>query len=312
MRVTIAGTGAMACLFGAKLAPFAEVTLLGTWEQGIAAIRERGIILEEGEQETRVRVGATCAPSDCAGTELALVLVKSWQTDRAARQLAGCLVPDGLALTLQNGLGNLEQMQALLGPERSALGVTAQGATLLGPGHVRMGGKGPTDVGEHPRAQPAVSLLLQAGFETRLAGRVESLVWGKLVINAGINALTALMRIPNGALLESPELTDLMEAAARETAAVAAAKGIALLYPDPAARVREVARATAANRSSMLQDVLRGAPTESDAINGAVMQEGERLGVPTPVNEVLWKLMGALALANFSIQNPKSKTENPQ
>jgi len=243
---------------------------------------------------------------------LALVLVKSWQTERAARQLAGCLRPDGLALTLQNGLGNLEHLQAVLGPERPALGVTAQGATLLGPGHVRIGGKGLTSVGEHPRAQPAVDLLQRAGFETRLAGQVESLIWGKLVVNAGINALTALIRVPNGALLGSSELTDLMEAAAREAAAVAAAKGIALPYPDSAARVREVARATAANHSSMFQDVLRGAPTEIDAINGAVVREAQAVGLSAPVNEVLWKLVRAGVFPNSQLPNPKSQIQDPK
>ena len=291
MRLTIAGTGAMACLFGAKLAPHAELTLLGTWPEGIAAIRQRGILIEEGGRQSLVPVNATSDPADCAGTDLALVLVKAWQTQRAARQLAECLEPQGLALTLQNGLGNLELLQAALGLERAALGVMAQGATLLGPAHVRVGGKGLTSMGEHPRVGPAVEILRRAGFEIQLAGQVESLVWGKLVVNAGINALTALLRVPNGAVLEAPELTELMEAAAGETAAVAQRKGISVPYPDPAARVREVARATAANYSSMYQDILRGAPTEIDAINGAVVREGKLVAVPTPVNEVLWLLV---------------------
>ncbi len=295
MRLTIAGTGAMACLVGAKLAPLADVTLLGTWPEGVAAVRAGGVRLVEGGREAAIALRATHDPAECAGTELALVLVKAWQTERAARQLAACLSSGGVALTLQNGLGNLERLQEALGPERAALGITAQGATLLGPGQVRMGGAGLTTVGEHPRVGAAVELLRAAGFEVRLAGQVESLVWGKLAINAGINPLTALLRVPNGALLGSPERVELMEAAARETAAVAARKGIPLPFPDPALRVREVARDTAANRSSMLQDVERGRPTEIDAINGAIAREAAALGLPAPVNTVLWKLVRSLS-----------------
>ena len=117
-------------------------------------------------------------------------------------------------------------------------------------------------------------------------------------MNAGINALTAILRDrPNGRLLERPEALTLLEAAANEVASVARAKGIELPFPDAAAEARRVARATASNLSSMLQDVLRGAPTEIDAINGAVVREGARLGVPTPANETLLRLLAARAAA---------------
>jgi 2-dehydropantoate 2-reductase len=122
----------------------------------------------------------------------------------------------------------------------------------------------------------------------------DSLVWGKLAINAAINPLTALLRIPNGELLARPSARSLMAAAAREAAAVATALGVRLAYPDPAAAVEAVARLTAANHSSMLQDVLRGAPTENDAICGPAVEAGERCGVSTPVLRTLGLLIKAL------------------
>jgi 2-dehydropantoate 2-reductase len=219
------------------------------------------------------------------------VLVKAWQTDRAARELPAHLSPGGFALTLQNGLGNVEK----LGPG-AYLGVTAQGATLLGPGRVRAGGDGPTHV-----AGPAVlaDLLCEAGLDARTVDPAcaNSLAWGKLAVNAGINALTAILNVPNGELLSRPDARALMERAAEEAAAVARAKRILLPFDDAAGEARRVARATASNRSSMLQDVLRGAPTEVDAINGAVVREGARSGVPTPVNETLVRLVGARVAA---------------
>jgi 2-dehydropantoate 2-reductase len=288
MRITLLGTGALACLFGAKLARLAAVTLVGTWAAGLAALESRGIWLEEAGAVSTLRVSAahlSCPPEPA---DLVLVLVKTWQTASVAAYLPALLKPAGAAVTLQNGLGNRERLGACV-----CQGVTTLGATLLGPGQVRLGGNGPTHI-----AGPAwiAETLRQAGFEAHAVDstQMDSLVWGKLAVNCGINALTALLRVPNGELLARPEAAHQMEQAAAECAAVARAKNIPLPYADAVARVREVAQRTAANRSSMLQDVLRGAPTEIDSINGAVVQQGQRLGVPTPINEALLSSVRAL------------------
>jgi 2-dehydropantoate 2-reductase len=311
MKITIFGTGAMACLFGARLAPVAEVTLVGAWPEGLEALRAEGIRVEAGLRQLQpaapattgggaateaaedrtapARVGVAALGEAAPPAGLALVLVKAWQTAQVAAYLAGYLAPDGLALTLQNGLGNLEQ----LGP-RARLGVTTVGATLVGPGRVRPGGAGTTHV-----AAPewVAALLRQAGFEAQTvpAAEVDGLLWGKLAVNCGINALTALLRVLNGELLRRPEAAQLMVEAAQECAAVARARGVRLPWPDAAAQTRAVAERTAVNRSSMFQDILRGAPTEVDAINGAVAQEAGRRGVPAPINTILWRLVRALA-----------------
>jgi 2-dehydropantoate 2-reductase len=285
----------MAGLFGARLSPFAPVVMLGTWREGLKSLRKDGLRLVESDgQERTFKVRVIEDPQDCAGARMAIVLVKSWQTARVARQLSECLAEDGIALTLQNGAGNLETLQAELGRDRAALGVTTTGATLLGPGRVRAGGVGPTHVAAHPRLKPLIDLLEQAGFEVERAEDIESLVWGKLIINAGINPLTGVLRIPNGELLERADARHLMAAAAREAAAVAASKGVRLPYDDPVRQVEEVARKTASNHSSMYQDVQRGAPTEIDAISGIIYREGSRLGTPTPVNETLWHIVKAM------------------
>lgn len=288
----------MACLFGAHLASHAKFTILGSWKEGLKALNEKGVCLvDEGGTEQVFPVHATSDPQDCVGAQYALILVKSWQTPRVAQQLVECLTPDGVALTLQNGLGNLEHLQKTLGEERATVGVTTMGATLLGPGRVRAGGVGPTHVASHPRLSTLVEVLRQGGFEIDMVEDLESLIWGKLAINAAINPLTALLGIPNGDLLTRPHALALMTEAARETAAVADARGINLPYADPGATAVEVAGRTASNLSSMLQDIQRGAPTEIDAISGAIAKEGESLGVWTPVNRVLWHLVRALASA---------------
>ena len=295
--VLIAGTGAMACLMAARLAACGtSVSMFGAWPEGLEAIGKHGVRLidvDGAERAYPVRIAAI--PDDCRDARYVLVLVKSWQTENRAQQLAACLPPDAFVLTLQNGLGNLETLAAALGSDHVFQGVTTLGANLVAPGVVRSAGDGTINIGGSPdRLSPLTDLLRQAGFTVQIAADTRSLLWGKLVINAAINPLTAILRVPNGALLEIPAAATLMDAAALEVAAVAAVLGIDLPYPDPIAAARDVARRTARNRSSMLQDVERRAPTEIDAICGAVVRLGEQAGVPTPTNRVLWLLVQAL------------------
>lgn len=294
--VLIVGTGAMACLFAARLTSFGiSVTMLGSWPAGLQALRQSGVTLVEADgQEHNHPVKVAEQAAECAGARLALVLVKSWQTERAARQLADCLQADGVALTLQNGLGNREKLAETLGVSRVALGVTTLGANLIAPGRVRSGGEGTITLGEHPRLSGLTGLLRSSGFAVETSPDADSLLWGKLVINAAINPLTALLGVPNGELLRRPTARAVMAAAAQEATAVAMAQGMRLPFADPVTAVENVAARTAANRSSMLQDVSRGAPTEIDAICGAIVEAGERFGVPTPINRTLWQLVKAL------------------
>lgn len=293
--ILIVGSGAMACLFAAYLAAAGQsVTMLGSWQEALQSLKRHGVrlVLPDGTEQA-YPVQATANPDDCRHAHHALVLVKAWQTNRAAEQLSRCLPSDGMALTLQNGVGNYETLRQALGAERVALGVTTTGATLLGPGWVRPAGRGPVTLGVHPRLELLAERLRQAGFEVKQATDLDSLLWGKLVINVSINPLAALLEVPNGELLNRQPARQLMADAAQETAAVASALNICLPYDDPVAAVEAVVRNTASNRNSMLQDVLRGAPTEIDALCGAVVRAGALVGVPTPINRVLWQLIRA-------------------
>jgi 2-dehydropantoate 2-reductase len=293
----IVGSGAMATLFAGRLvASGVDVTILGTWEESLQALRTHGVrILNFDNKEDTYPVRVVDNPSDCRGAKYALVLVKSWQTPRAAKQLAGCLQTDGLALTLQNGLNNRQTLTNALGAQRVALGVTTSGATLIEPGLVRPVVDEIVSLGVHSRLKPLADMLREAGFVVDLVTDTSALLWGKLVINTAINPLTALLRVPNGELLSRPTARNLLGVTARETAAVAVARGVRLPYPDPVVAVETIARRTAGNHSSMLRDVMRGAPTEIDAINGAIVKAGEETKVPTPVNRTLWQLVKGLS-----------------
>ncbi len=304
MNISIIGTGAMASLFGARLSRVASVALLGSWTEAVRTIRRAGIhVAGDGT----FYVHAAGDPDDAPSADLAVVLVKTYQTERAADWAARTVKAGGIALTLQNGLGNVEALAARVGVDRAMLGVTTQSATLIGPGHVRPGGRGTTHLGFLPieRAAPRdwsadspayeiTALFNAAGFASVVSEDVEALAWGKVIVNAAINPLTAILRVPNGALLESDHTLELMRSITAEAASVAKAHGIALPYPDPSERARQVAQATASNHSSMLQDVLKNRPTEIDAINGKIVERGRAVGVPTPINAALTALVRAI------------------
>jgi 2-dehydropantoate 2-reductase len=292
MRVAIVGIGAMGCLFGAKLSQVAEVTLLGHWPAQLTALREQGLTLiqPDGRSQT-IHLAVSNKPKTAAPVDLALILVKSHQTKQAAETARQLLTSDGVALTLQNGLGNVEQLTAILGRRRTNLGITSEGATLIEPGVVRHAGVGQTHIAQQPQSavpvQEIVALFQAARFQTRLAKDADSLLWGKLAINAGINPLTAVLQVPNGFLASNKAARTLMQMAAEEVAQVAAAQNIQLPFADVAAATLRVAEATASNHSSMWQDVDQGRPTEIEAICGAVVDYGRRLAIPTPMNQLL-------------------------
>ncbi len=300
MEIAIIGAGAMGCIFGALLSASARVILMDPWEAHVRAIREAGLTLEDGKGKTvTIRLPVVMHPREVPRpVDLAIVFTKSYRTRQAVEDAAAVLKKTGLALTLQNGVGNVEILEERLGSARALAGVTSHGGTLLGPGRVRHAGKGPTVIGRSPtharEVERIVRVFQEAGIDCRVEENVQRLIWGKLVVNVGINALAAVLRVPNGVLGSEKACETLMAQAVSEAVAVARGLGIALPYEAPLAHVKRVCENTAKNRASMLQDILRGAPTEIGAINGAVVQKGEALGIPTPCNRFLTQIVRAL------------------
>lgn len=298
MRIAVIGTGAMGSLFAARLSPLADVRVFGHWAEQLVALRSQDLkLIELDGSENLQPVRVADLTRHYAPFNFALVLVKSWQTQNAGKMVAQILNETSLVITLQNGLGNREILAESVGSTRTVQGVTSEGATMLGPGSVRHAGKGLTYLAFEPLTEERLTrlakLLGSAGFETHLIANPEGLIWGKLAVNAGINPLTALLQVPNGFLAVNPIARKLMIQAARETEQVAQALKIKLPYDSAADQVVQVALATATNRSSMAQDIARGAQTEIDSICGQIIQHGQKTKTPTSVNEVLLNLIKA-------------------
>jgi 2-dehydropantoate 2-reductase len=303
VRIAIIGPGALGSLFAALFARSGHfVRLVDKDPLRAEKLCAEGLRLWEGETLSIVPVRAISPPFREDPFDLVLVTVKAADTREAAHIARALMGPDSAALTLQNGLGGAGILCEELGPERVLVGVTAQGATLLGPGEVRHGGAGETVIGPGaPKGNIGLrfsDLFTSSRIPVRFTSEIQPHVWKKLAANCGINALTAILGVRNGLIPEIPEAAELTALAVRETVLVARSHEIELGDEEEVVSwVLGVARATGENRSSMLQDLERGNPTEIDFINGAVARLGQKAGVDCPVNMTLTRLVTALVKA---------------
>jgi 2-dehydropantoate 2-reductase len=300
--VAIVGLGALGSLFAGLLAR-AGIPVVGVCRSQLhrGAIEEHGLLLREGESESRHRF-PVCVELPVDGKyALVIVLVKAFDTEVIAQSLAARIDGQTPVLTLQNGLGNAETLAKYLKPEQLLVGTTTFGALREAPGMVRMTGRGECEIGAwRPAAEKSLAaikeLFSRARIECRLTSNATLVIWKKLAVNAVINPLTGILRVRNGELLEHTALEPLFLSAAEEVWRVAARCQVALpTPPELVTEIRRVCQVTAANRSSMLRDLEGGSETEIDAINGAVSRWGRERGVLTPVNDALAGLVRALS-----------------
>jgi 2-dehydropantoate 2-reductase len=294
VKVVVLGAGAMGSLVGGLLSQHHEVTLLGR-KAHVEAIRAQGLRITGATQLlARPKVALTAGEADTP--DLLLLTVKAYDTARALRDAAPLLGPSTAVLSLQNGLGNLEQVEAAVGPTRALAGVTTHGVTFVEPGHVHHAGVGYTRIGAAaPQAmllaRDAAQALTAAGMQAEASDDIRADLWAKVIVNAGINPLTAITGLPNGQLLQQAGLKDLLERVVEEAVLVAQAAGIALPEGSMVERTRRVAALTADNKSSMLQDIERGRRTEVEAICGAIVAQAREVGLRAPLNATLLALV---------------------
>ena len=293
MRVVVLGAGAVGSLLGAKLARAGHEVLLVGRPDHVGAIRARGLEVR-GLTRGRFHLPAAVRLAPATEAEAVLLTVKAVDVGRAARLLARRLAHPTPVLALQNGLGIEERVVASLraggwrAPQRWVVrGLNSMGATFLGPGRIVHAGAGPIVLPGGARGISARSrarlerLLDEAGVPHRRAADFEREVWRKLLVNASINPVTALHGVPNGAL-RRPQLEREARELRREAQRVAAAVGYAFTDAEADRDFLTVVRATARNRSSMLQDIDRGRRTEIRAISGAIAGLARRRRVPVP------------------------------
>jgi 2-dehydropantoate 2-reductase len=296
MRIGIIGAGALGTLFGYRLAPDNHVSMLEIRPDVIAAIREGGLGSAEGVARRSVAISSSAR--DLFASQVLFLFVRATDTMRALRPFVNELDPSCVIVSLQNGVSNEDAVKASLGGNVAlVLGATTESALMLAPGTAAPVGTGTTIVGPGG-ASPEVCariarLLADAGMAVSVAYDIRPHLWGKLIANAAIIPVAALLDEPNGVVLADADAGDLARSLAHEAATVANAMRIALPFDDPWSYVRSIVEQTAGLRNSMLADLAAGAKTENEHINGAVVSAGRRAGVPTPYNDTMFRLIRA-------------------
>jgi len=310
MKIAILGAGAVGSLFGAYLSRFCDVLLVGRREH-VEAVNAAGLqisgatdrVFEVRAAETVARLSAPKAhaaekiPDE--KFDLVVITTKAYDTEKAALSVPPNLRSKALFLSLQNGLTNYEALRKHVPEKNVLLGITAQGATFLEPGCIEHAGAGETVIGAPNKAAAQAhendvalinELFNDAGLPCRISENIAQDVWAKAAINSAINAVTAITGLRNGEILELEQLARLCESVVNESAEVAAAAGYAL-PKNTALKFAEVIKDTAANKSSMLQDIERGRRTEIESINCEIARVGAIHGIPTPLNSALAALV---------------------
>lgn len=295
----------MACIFAGRMAGAGhEVWMITRWKEQADKIAKDGLkLMEQGRPDLLVHPRITLRPEDAAADgvspELVLVACKTWQTEETLKYSLGIVGENTCVLSLQNGLGNEKILARYVDPERVFFGGASVAAEIPEPGTVQ-------DVTNRNR-KPLISLMPMSrvvddrtdrigglfqslGYDTDASLAAESWIWRKLSINCCCNALSAIAQVSNLVLSNDRDGFILLNQITAEVCAVANAAGVPFDYDE----LRSYIHTTLHNNrhyTSMCRDVHDRRPTEIDSINGAVVREGKRLGVPTPVNEALTRLV---------------------
>ena len=278
VRFCVIGAGSMGSLYGGLLARAGfDVTLLDVWAEHIEAIRRDGLRLDgitgdvvSGSAQrlapTRLRPPTSPCPH---GRQ---------RDPRGRRRRPDDSSTGGFALTLQNGIGNVEALAEALGRARVAAGLSYHSAAVRGPGEVSHTHAGPTWLGEldgarTPRLERLATALRAAGFASTIVQDIQGLIWAKFVHNSAINAICAVTGLRVGEISSHPGADELQTRIIEEALAVVRAHGIVLPDPDPMRSIKDFCRVKF-NKPSMLQHVEQGKRTEIDALNGAIVRPG--------------------------------------
>ena len=304
MKIGFIGCGAIGSIYASYLSRDHEVVVLDTYAPVIESIRKNGILIDEcvpgqgnGETVAFHPANASTDPKELGVVDLLIVFVHYQYIESAVRNALPMVDEHTIVMTLQNGLGNYDEIAKVIPEEQIVVGNTAFGSTPMGPGHVKHTGTGPTTMGtvKAPleKANRVAEALRKSGFVVDVRENVMEAIWHKLFANVAINAISALLLTQNGFVNDNPYAHEAARMMVDEAIRVANASGCSLDYDTEMEHAFEVSRGTDLTRCSMLQDVTHERETEIKIINGAVCRIGREAGIPTPCNDLICQLIFA-------------------
>ncbi len=313
MKILIVGSGAIGSVLGGFLHKSGgDVTLAGRGEH-IRTIKSQGLHITGIWAEYNLKDIRAVEPAEALKPDLhdqfdaILMCVKSYDTGDAIKAYKGLMKKDGICVSFQNGLGNMEAIAQVVGDQRTGGARVIFGSEIVKPGYVNVtvyadqivvGPYKLEKFGNKERLVELARIIDKTGIPAYYMDDVYPHLWAKMFYNCPLNPLGAILRLPYGELIKHEEIKAIMNDVVKE--AFAAAKGISVNLPfDNYMDFMQVfydvlVPSTAGHRASMLQDIERGKRTEIDALNGAVVKYGEQLGIPVEVNKTLVRLIKAI------------------
>ncbi|WP_026890754.1 ketopantoate reductase family protein [Lacrimispora aerotolerans] len=295
MKIAILGAGAMGSLYASYLAPIHDVTLLDSYKPQVDKINSDGITkIGKDQSETSFSVKAVLSGTDIGFQDLLIVFVKGIHTYDAMKENTGLLGPHTIVMTLQNGAGNNRDIAQFVPKERIIVGTSSHNSVSMGLGKFYHSGCGPTNIGpDYPcesslrDVKKAAAALEESGLNVNIMEDIQKVLWQKLMVNCGINALSTLMQCRIGEIYTNPYLWDLCKKIVYECVMVAEADGTYFDRRDALKIVQSVCENDAEGYASMYQDRQNKRITEIDRINGVVAKLGDEYSINTPCNHML-------------------------
>lgn len=285
MKIGIIGTGSMASFYAASLAPWHEITMIGTWKEQIDTVNNFGLDLEKDGIITNFDIKAIHYENikEQEDFDLLFILIKNYQNKQAIKFITKCVSSKTILILLQNGGDNLAFFQNHFKLEQLFLASTTQAALIKKPGLVTHTGQGIISIpSDHPESLQTQNLFKIIGFDVRMGENIQHIIWQKLIINACINPLTALLNVNNGFLVSNDNCLSIIKEINDECYLIAKAIGL-INFENPYHQVLNVAKKTSNNSSSMRNDIINGKRTEVDGIMGYMLRQAKITGVHTPL-----------------------------
>jgi len=298
VRILVFGAGALGSFVGGILSKKYDVTLIGRKDH-VDAINSKRLIIDGKTNITVHPKAFEHAPDE--RFDLIIITVKSYDTSKSLDNISSVITNNTIVLSLQNGLGNVEEISKF--SKKVLGGTTSHGITFVGPGIIYHAGLGDTILGNYKgvqsqELQKIAQIFNTSRIETKLSDNILGELWTKAIVNASINPLTAITRLKNGYLLKIKTIEETMVSACKEGIEVANSSGVKLPSYDIIEKTKNIARLTADNKSSMLQDVEKGKRTEIESITGIIVDLGKKHNVSTPTNSLLYRLVKGIEQAS--------------
>ena len=301
MRVLVMGSGGTGGYFGGLLARAGQEVGFVARGEHLRALRERGLRVQSVHGDFELPVRAAESPAELGPADVVLFCVKTYDTESAARRLSGTLAPGGAVLTIQNGLGNAEQIDAILGHGTTVPAAAHIESAIDEPGRIVQSSPvrritfGEADGRRRERVERILAVLQSAEFDTVLTEQIQRVLWQKFIFINAMAGLTSLTRRTLGEVLSFDPTRAMFRGVLEEGAALAAVENVGLSDSVVDDLERAADSLAPSMRSSMQKDLERGRPLEIEALNGMVVRLGQRHGLATPVNSAIYAV---LALEN--------------